>query len=92
MRTHGVHATTGAPGHELPVRPVGRKPDAREWEEVAPRVTHEQIASRAYEIFLARGGHAGDALGDWLAAEHELRAMAMTVPLLVGRDRSDRSH
>jgi hypothetical protein len=92
MRTRGIHASTGAPGHELPPRTAGRKPGDLEWEEVAPSVTHEQIASRAYEIFLARGGRQGDALGDWLAAEHELRAMAMTVPFLTGRPRSDRSH
>ncbi len=85
MRTHGVHDATGAPGQEPPTRPAGRKSDTLEGEEVAPEVTHNQIASRAYEIYLARGGRPGDALGDWLAAEHELRAMAMTLPLLTGR-------
>jgi hypothetical protein len=34
---------------------------------------HEQIARRAYEIFLARRGAPGNAEQDWLQAERELR-------------------
>lgn len=34
--------------------------------------THEEIALRAYEIYLERGGAPGDALEDWTRAEHEL--------------------
>lgn len=34
--------------------------------------THEEIALRAYEIFLERGGAPGDALQDWSRAEREL--------------------
>lgn len=33
-----------------------------------------KIAWRAYEIYLARNGAPGDALGDWLIAEHEISA------------------
>ena len=36
--------------------------------------TTEQIAVRAYEIFLARGGEHGRAEEDWLQAERELRS------------------
>ncbi len=32
----------------------------------------EEIARRAYEIFLARGGNDGHALDDWLGAEGEI--------------------
>ncbi len=32
----------------------------------------EQIAQRAYELYLERGGEDGDDLADWLAAEREL--------------------
>jgi large subunit ribosomal protein L7/L12 len=32
---------------------------------------HQQIAQRAYELFLARGGEHGHAMEDWLAAEAE---------------------
>jgi hypothetical protein len=34
--------------------------------------TTEEIAQRAYEIFLARGGEPGHDLDDWLQAELEL--------------------
>ena len=34
--------------------------------------TAEEIAQRAYEIFVARGGEAGHDLDDWLQAESEL--------------------
>jgi hypothetical protein len=91
MRAHTVHGTSGAAGDEHPARGAGLQPEPSAWEEVAPKVTYEQIASRAYEIYRARGGREGDELGDWLAAEHELKAMAMTVPLLIRRHRAGRS-
>lgn len=34
--------------------------------------THEEIALRAYEIYLERGGSPGDAFQDWMRAEREL--------------------
>jgi len=37
-----------------------------------PAPSHEEIARRSYEIFLARGGEPGHAEEDWLAAEREL--------------------
>jgi hypothetical protein len=36
--------------------------------------SHEDIARRSYEIYLARGGEEGHAEEDWLAAERELSA------------------
>jgi len=40
----------------------------------APRApTPEEIAKRAHEIWLARGGGPGSDLEDWLQAERELR-------------------
>jgi len=39
-----------------------------------PHVPSEaQIAARAFELYAARGEQGGDALGDWLKAEAELR-------------------
>ncbi len=38
-------------------------------EESAP--TSEELAKRAYELYVARGGENGRALDDWLAAEKE---------------------
>lgn len=34
---------------------------------------HDEIARRAYELFLARGRQHGRAQEDWLSAERELR-------------------
>lgn len=36
--------------------------------------THDQIAERAYELWIARGRPEGSAELDWLQAEEELRA------------------
>jgi hypothetical protein len=35
---------------------------------------HEEIQSRAFEIFLARNGAPGDPLADWVRAEREIAA------------------
>jgi Protein of unknown function (DUF2934) len=40
----------------------------------ASRATHEEIALRAYHIYLERDGAEGSALEDWLQAERELAA------------------
>jgi hypothetical protein len=37
-----------------------------------PVVAHEEIAGRAYQRYLARGGRDGYDIDDWLAAEQEL--------------------
>lgn len=39
---------------------------------VVPHPTAEQIAIRAHEIFVQRGGGFGHDLDDWLQAEREL--------------------
>ena len=39
-------------------------------------VPHEDIAVRAYHIYLERGGGAGDDFEDWITAERELRERA----------------
>jgi hypothetical protein len=36
--------------------------------------TQDQIATRAYEIYLERGSTPGDPMQDWLRAERELAA------------------
>jgi hypothetical protein len=40
--------------------------------------THEEIARRAFELYVARGQSDGSEVGDWLQAESELAA---AVPL-----------
>ena len=42
----------------------------------APLLTHEAIATRAYELFLRRGAGHGQDFEDWLAAEQELQRSA----------------
>jgi hypothetical protein len=36
-------------------------------------ISHEKIARRAYDLFLARGSEHGRDLDDWLRAERELQ-------------------
>lgn len=38
--------------------------------------THDEIAQRSYELYLARGGEHGQAEQDWLRAEAELTGQA----------------
>jgi hypothetical protein len=40
----------------------------------------EEIARRAYELFMARGGAHGSDLDDWLLAESELVRAKLTRP------------
>jgi hypothetical protein len=42
-------------------------------EQAMPDVENEDIAQRAYAIYLQRGGFPGAELDDWLQAERELR-------------------
>jgi Protein of unknown function (DUF2934) len=35
--------------------------------------THVQIANRAFEIYISRGGEHGRHVGDWFEAERQLR-------------------
>ncbi|MBI4737740.1 MAG: DUF2934 domain-containing protein [candidate division NC10 bacterium] len=39
---------------------------------LASTIFHEEIAARAYELFLARGGQHGEDLADWFRAEAEV--------------------
>lgn len=50
------------------------EPKATKETAVKSKPTREQIAQRAYEIYLERGATAGDPMQDWLRAEQELAA------------------
>jgi DUF2934 family protein len=50
----------------------GSLPAAKKSSAAKTTPTHEEIALRAYEIYLERGGASGDALEDWTRAEREL--------------------
>ena len=39
---------------------------------VAPKPTQEEIAIRAYNLYLERGGAPGNELQDWIEAERQL--------------------
>lgn len=55
--------------------PPAPETDVAAAEGIRTEPTHEQIAARALEIYLARGGsNDGNELSDWLKAERELRA------------------
>lgn len=41
--------------------------------------THDQVARRAYEIYVANGRRDGHDLDDWLQAEYELLAQPVRV-------------
>lgn len=46
-------------------------------------ITDEQIAERAFERFLARGGEHGHDVEDWLAAKHELERARQRVDVVL---------
>ena len=72
MDAHANHATATPVGRGRQSRRPARRPRVFGETEVRPAPTHEQIAQRAFEFYLARGDGEGDALGDWLSAEREL--------------------
>ena len=53
-------------------------PTVRKASTVKSHPTREEIALRAYEIFLERGGAPGNELEDWTRAERELLEISTT--------------
>lgn len=53
-------------------KPKGYLPATKKPRTAKTAPTHEEIALRAYEIYLERGGAPGNALEDWTRAEREL--------------------
>jgi hypothetical protein len=53
-------------------------PTVRKSSTVNGHPTREEIALRAYEIFLERGGAPGNELEDWTRAERELLEVSIT--------------
>jgi hypothetical protein len=73
---------------------LGASPNQRHAEDTSANhaPSHEEIRRRAYEIYLERNGHPGDALDDWLRAERGLQKVAVFKRAwnrLEQRDRSD---
>jgi hypothetical protein len=57
----------------LKARSASTKPRRRPAIEAQTQDLEVRIRERAYRIFLRRGGAHGEALGDWLQAERELK-------------------
>jgi len=49
-----------------------------------PLPDHHEIAARAYQLFVQRGGEHGRDMEDWLVAERELRQPDTTPPGIAG--------
>jgi hypothetical protein len=49
-----------------------QRPRATAKEQSSPRPTYEDVARRAYELFIERGGEHGRDWDDWLSAERQL--------------------
>jgi len=67
-----------APVQKAAEKPAGKKEVKSK---AAPGVklsdpTHDQIAAKAYEIYLSRDPHAGDETSDWMKAVAELSGAA----------------
>jgi len=65
-------STDGATGPTKPRRASAKQPNGN-----GSRVSEDQVARRAYEIFESRGGWHGADLDDWLEAERELNQPAV---------------
>lgn len=70
-----THAKPTQPSSKMTEHPAPGHPTSPQRNGHAARSgpTHEQIARRAYEIFLARGGQHGSSEQDWHQAERELK-------------------
>lgn len=66
------------PGAKAPFTPAVSRSEAKgSGTAVIQRLahpTHQQIAERAYQIYLKRGSGPGNAFSDWIEAERQLKA------------------
>jgi hypothetical protein len=59
----------------MPKSKTAAQPAARKSKKATYQPTNEEIALRAYHIYLERGSTPGDPLQDWLQAERELKEL-----------------
>jgi hypothetical protein len=64
-------ATTVQDSNDTPAHNGSPAHNGAHWSKIDTEI--ENIRTRAYELFLARGALHGNDLGDWLNAERELR-------------------
>ena len=58
--------------------PAKRTAKARPAAAFTPAPTHDDIAMRAYELFLRRGAQHGQDFEDWLTAERQLQIPSLS--------------
>jgi len=92
MRTHSTHTGEAPVSHPRAGHARVRYLEVPGKADAVPEITQEQIARRAYELYLARGGGEGDALSDWLAAERELKGGPAILPPLTRRPDAELAH
>jgi hypothetical protein len=63
---------------------MAKRKDTADEPTASSQPTHEQVAQRAYDIFLARGGVDGMDLDDWFRAERELKITEPSVLRPIG--------
>lgn len=70
----GKHTVKDTLNKDIAHRPEAAPPTPgrRVAEETIIEITPDRIRLRAYEIYESRNGSPGDALADWVQAEHEL--------------------
>jgi hypothetical protein len=66
-------AVEGRREKRMPKTSKSSSPTVRKLREASIHPTTEEIALRAYHIYLERGGAPGNALEDWTRAERELQ-------------------
>lgn len=76
--TKGTRHQSSTTVAESGVRAEGAHSARQYVSEIDRPVTNDQIAQRAYELYLNRGGQDGAELDDWLQAERELRRSGST--------------
>jgi hypothetical protein len=59
----------------MPKSKTALPPTAKKSKKAAYQPTNEEIALRAYHIYLERGSKPGDPIEDWLRAERELKEL-----------------
>ena len=60
-------------GSKKPVAKMVRHIFSPDWNTLTEGPSREEIAQRAYELYLARGGADGSEQADWLRADRELQ-------------------
>ena len=71
-----MSTTTHASSPDARMSPMIQQPHASSQQMVT--IPQEEIAERAYELFMARGGTHGNDVDDWLHAESELVRARLT--------------